>query len=677
MFNRACLALVLLAGVFVTVLSPAPAHAMTDSWAEWAPISGTSHDYSTTMTQRSAGFPVAQVASDSRANVALPSGASTFLDTSTPPGAKYGSSYESAYINLRPKADNPSGASTTTYTFANPTPDTGWAFVLGDIDSDQVQIKATDENGEPVSATEISSWFQGTFNYVGDTDQPTWNAATSTLTGNPTATDTNGASGWYEPDIRITSLAFVFTRRAGFPIYQTWFVSRARPIGGTVTDVSTSGSCPVENSVLTLISPYGETLATRSPAADGTYSFGEFATQDGYTVRLSKPDGCATVGPTEAIVSNRGNDDDPASRADFEARQVIPEPISGTVRDDAGAPVPGATVTLTRPDGSTVSTTTGMDGSYLFDDNTRDTGYSVTLTVPTGYTEGPDGTTRSDITVADGPVTDQDFVVNRLASVSGTVTGGGNGLGGIQVRLVPADGGDPITTVTDGNGNYVLNGVPPGDYTAEIDAPEGYSGATTRPVTVASSDVNGVDFDLTRPGTIAGQVTDASTGDPVAGATVTVDGPDGPVTATTDDAGTYIVEDLPPGDYIITVTAPDGMRVVGEVSRTVTITSAGEIRGGQDFRVDEVASPSPTPTPTPTATPEPTPAPDPTDVPISGGDENPPAAPNPGPPTETSPQSSLPETGGPSWVFAALGISLMVAGTVLTVTARRAARRRG
>ncbi|GGU29446.1 MSCRAMM family protein [Nocardioides albus] len=677
MFKRACLALVLLAGAFITVLSPAPAHAMTDSWAGWAPISGTSNDYSTTMTQRSAGFPRAEMASDSRANVALPSGASTFLDTSTPPGAKYGSSRGSAYINLRPKADTPSGASTTTYAFENPTPDTGWAFVLGDIDSDQVQILATDENGGPVPAAEISSWFQGSFNYAGGADQPTWNAATSTLTGNPTAADTNGASGWYEPDIRITSLSFVFTRRAGFPVYQTWFVSRARPISGTVSDVSTSGSCPVEDAVLTLVSPYGETLATTSPAADGTYSFGEYATQDGYTVRLSRPESCATVGTAEAVVSNRGNDGDPASRADFEVRQVIPQPISGTVRDDAGAPVPGATVTLSRPDGTTATTTTDVDGGYLFDDNDTGTGYSVTLTVPDGYNGGPDGTTRSDITVADDPVAGQDFVVNQLASVSGTVTGGGNGLGGVQVRLVPAGGGDPITTVTDGDGTYLLDGVPPGDYTAEIDAPEGYSGATSRPVAVAASDVTGVDFDLTRPGAVAGQVTDASSGAPVAGVTVTVEGPDGPVAVTTDDAGGYVVEDLPPGDYTITVTAPDGTRVVGEPTRTVTITSAGEIRGGQDFRLDEVASPSPTPTPTPDPTPDPTPAPGPTDVPVPGGNENPPTAPDPGPSTEISPQSSLPETGGPSWVFAALGVSLMLAGTVLTVTARRRARRHG
>ncbi|MEI7057587.1 carboxypeptidase-like regulatory domain-containing protein [Nocardioides sp. CCNWLW239] len=672
MFTRVLSALALLTAALTAALVPGPAHAVTDSWAAWAPVSGTSNDYSTTMTPQSQGFPQAQMASDSRANVALPSGASTFLDAATPPGAKYGSSRGSAYINLRPQADTPTSPSTTTYTFDDPTPDTGWAFVLGDIDSDQVQVRATDEDGDTVTAPEISSWFQGSFNYAGGADQPAWNPATSTLVGNPTATDTNGASGWYEPDIRLTSLTFVFTRRAGFPVYQTWFASRARPIGGTVTDVSSTGSCPVADSVLTLVSPYGETLATTSPAPDGTYSFGEYATQDGYTVRLTQPDGCATVGQTEAIVSNRGNDGDPASRADFDVRQVIPHPISGTVRDDAGAPVPGATVTLTRPDGTTATTTTGTDGGYLFDDNVAGPGYSVTLTVPDGYTAGPDGTTRSDITIDDAPVTDQDFTVNQLAGVSGTVTGGGNGLGGVQVRLVPAGGGEPITTVTDGDGNYLLDGVPPGDYTAEIDAPEGYSGATSRPVTVAAADVTGVDFDLTRPGTIVGRVTDASTGEPVAGVTVTVDGPDGPVTATTDGAGGYVVEDLPAGDYTITVTAPDGMRVVGDASRTVTITTAGEVRGGQDFRVGEVTSPTPSPTPTP----EPTPEPSPTDVPTAG-DENPSAAPNPGPPTETSPQSSLPATGGPSWMFAALGVSLMLAGTVLTVTARRAARRRG
>ena len=219
-----------------------PVAALTDRWAAWAPITGVSNDYSTTMTQRSAGFPVATMASDSKSNVQLPSGASAFLGAGTPPGAKYGSSINQSYAVLRAKADTATTPSTTTYTFENPTPDTGWAFVLGDIDADQVQVRATDEAGDAVPASQIDSWFQGAFNYAGEAAVPTWQSGASTLTGSPGALDTNGASGWFEPDIRLTSLSFVFTRLSGFPVYQTWFVSRARPIGGVVTDTSAVGA---------------------------------------------------------------------------------------------------------------------------------------------------------------------------------------------------------------------------------------------------------------------------------------------------------------------------------------------------------------------------------------------------------------------------------------------------
>ena len=241
------------------------------------------------MTQRSAGFPAAQMASDSRANVALPSGASSVPRPGTPPGAKYGSSRGSAYIILRPKADTPTGASTTTYAFENPTPDTGWAFVLGDIDSDQVQVQATDENGERCPGRGDLLVVPGIVQLRRRHRPADLEPGDLDADRQPTATDTNGASGWYEPDIRLTSLTFVFTRRAGFPVYQTWFVSRARPIGGMVSDVSTSGRARSRARCSPSSRPYGETLATTSPAADGTYSFGEFATQAGYTVRLSRP----------------------------------------------------------------------------------------------------------------------------------------------------------------------------------------------------------------------------------------------------------------------------------------------------------------------------------------------------------------------------------------------------
>ena len=99
-----------------------PVAALTDRWAAWAPITGVSNDYSTTMAQRSAGFPVATMASDSKSNVQLPSGASAFLGAGTPPGAKYGSSTNQSYAVLRAKADTATTPSTTTYTFDEPDP---------------------------------------------------------------------------------------------------------------------------------------------------------------------------------------------------------------------------------------------------------------------------------------------------------------------------------------------------------------------------------------------------------------------------------------------------------------------------------------------------------------------------------------------------------------------------
>ncbi|WP_457188058.1 carboxypeptidase regulatory-like domain-containing protein [Nocardioides sp. P5_E3] len=510
----------------------------------------------------------------------VPSGASAFLGPGTPPGAKYGSSAGNPYLVLRARADTPTGRSTTTYTFDAPTPDTGWGFVLGDLDADLVAVSATDASGAAVAAAEIDSWFAGTFNYAGGTDQPTWDAATSTLTGNAAALDTDGAAGWFEPDIRLTSLTMTFTRRSGFPVYQTWFVSRARPIGGTVEDVSTVGTCAPGGLTLSLVSPFGDTLATTTPAADGSYSFGELATQAGYTVRADVPDGCVVIGPAEQTVSNRGNDNDPASRADFDVRAIVPQPISGTVRDDDGAPVAGVTVTLAGP-GGPATTTTAADGSYLFDNNPIGTGYTVTIAVPAGYTAGPGGTQIGGIAVTNVPVPGQDFTVVDLPAVSGTVTGAGSGLGGVQVVLTPDGGGTPSTTVTTGDGSYEVDGLPPGDYTLEVIPPDGWTAPGPQDITVPADGLTGQDIALTSPGALGGAVT--TDGAPSAGVTVAVDGPGGPLTLQTDADGQYFLDDLPPGSYTITITVPGGTTATGPTTRTVTITAAGEVRGGQDF----------------------------------------------------------------------------------------------
>lgn len=660
------------------LLGVAPAQALTSSWAGWSPITGWSNDYALRLQPASPGFPAASVASDSRANVQLPGGTSTFLGASTPPGGKYGSSAGSPYLVLRPRADNATAPSTTTYAFDTPTPDTGWAFVLGDIDADQVRVTALDADGAAVPAARVDSWFRGAFNYAGGTDLPSWSPASSTLVGNPGAVDTDGASGWFEPDLRLSSLSFVFTRRAGFPVYQTWFVTRARPLTGTVADVSAApAACPVQGTTLTLVSPYGDELATTQPDATGAFSFGEWATQAGYTVRVGGPPSCAVVGPSQRTLDNRGNDGSAASRAAFQVRQVVPQPISGRVVDGAGDPVAGATVTLTRPDATTVTLTTDPDGRYLFDDNPIAAGYTLAVTVPVGYVAGPGGTTRGPVDVATTPVAiPADFVVVALPTVSGQVSGGGSGLGGVAVTLVPAVGA-PVSTVTKGDGSYRFDSVPAGPVTLTPTPPAGYAAPPPLTPTVGTSGVSGQDFALTRPGAVSGAVVDA-TGAPAPGVAVTISGPDAPATLQTDAAGGYYLDGLGAGSYTVAPAAPAGQNVAAPAILSTSISAAGELRGGLDFALAPVATTPPTAAPSPSASTVPspafvaTPATDATPLAEQPTSSTPSTAsdqPSDQPSDQTGP--TLPDTGGPPLLTLLVAATLVLGGAALLARARR------
>ena len=249
----------------------------------------------------------------------------------------------------------------------------------------------------------------------------------------------------------LSSLTVIYTRRSGFPIYSTSFAALAQTISGTVTDVSTTGACPVTGVTVRLVSPYGESLGTTTPASDGTYSFGQNATQPGYTVSIEPPPTCAAVGGVRRTVSTETSD----ATATFEVRRIIPQPVSGTVRAD-GQPLAGVPVTLHVPGGDPKTTTTAADGTYLFDDNAVRDGYFVTIAVPDGYT-GTDQRAPFDIDAA--PITGQNFALTANPDVSGTVTGGGSGLGGVTVTLTPATG-PALTTVTAADGSYTFPRVP-------------------------------------------------------------------------------------------------------------------------------------------------------------------------------------------------------------------------
>ncbi|KRC39978.1 hypothetical protein ASE15_19280 [Oerskovia sp. Root22] len=659
-------ALAVLLGLPLALLAAAPAGAATTAgWAAWDPLTGSGGSFTSTMRLPAGGFPAAAVTSDSRAGqVGVQSGASSWLSATTPVGAKYGSSQGQPYLNLRPRADSPTAPSTTTYTFERPTPASGWTFVLGDIDADQVTITARGTGGRLLTGAELG--FRSSFNYCAvtpspsctGTDVPTWDPATGVLVGNATASDTSGASAWFEPTVPVTSLTFEFLRRSGFPVYQTWFASLARDVSGTVT---LEGVGPLTGATLTLLSPDGARLATTTSGDDGTYSFLGFTAADGYTVEATPPPdpdgpGLIVEGPFRLPADLADTD---ATGVDFLVREIVPVPVSGTVRTEEGIPVPGATVTIDVPGGSPLTTTTDSQGAYLIDDVPAGP-HTITLALPEGFPVTPPPLTIDVPPGSEVPITDQDFVVPTFPSLTGTVTAGGTGVPGAVVTFT-GPGGATGSAVTGADGTYRFDQLPTGPYTVSVAPPAGFTvdGTGARAVTVGSDDVTGVDFALARPGAIGGTVTDDQ-GAPVPGAEVLVSGPDGDVPLTTDDAGTYFVDGLPPGDYTIALTVPEGYTAGGPVESAVTLTSAGESRLDQDFAVTPVDAPVDPPV---------TPPVDPGGPPGGG------TVPDDGPSTPRPAPAHLAATGLDVGALLAVGLALTATG-VLVAAGGRTLRRR-
>ncbi len=157
-------------------------------------------------------------------------------------------------------------------------------------------------------------------------------------------------------------------------------------------------------------------------------------------------------------------------------------------------PLPGTTVTLTwvNPTGGsdmTATATTDPSGSYLFA-NLPPGSYTVTLSPPAGTVATFDadggGDLSSAVTLTDGQADlTHDFAVTGTASVGDTVwhdldadgvlddgPGGESGIGGVTLEVAWLDTtGTAIhtwTTITDGNGNYVVERLPAGEFSVTV-----------------------------------------------------------------------------------------------------------------------------------------------------------------------------------------------------------------
>lgn len=467
-------------------------------------------------------------------------------------------------------------------------------------------------------------------------DVPVWDPATATLRGNDAAVDSDGATGWFEPTTALRTLTFTFTRRAGFPVFQTWFAVTKQDVSGTVS--VTAGTCDLSAATVSLTDRTGTVVATRPVGSGGAYAFDGVAASDGYRVALSGvPASCLVTSPSSRAIDLRAGD----AVADFSVRQAVPVPITGEVRAASG-PLEGVTVTLTPVAGGPVrTTTTDVSGGYAFEDNDDDSDYTIAVSAPSGYLPVPDRTA----TVPAGattPVTGQDFVLQALPTVSGVVDGPDGPLAGVTVEL--AGGGSTFRAVSAADGTYAVPRVPAGSYVLTVpNPPAGYLAPAPSSVTVGTAAVPGQDVLLTRvpaTGSVAGTVT--LDGRPLTGAVVTI-GPAGAagVPVTTDAEGTYRV----------TVAAPAGAR--GTATRSVTITTAGENLAGQDFAfVNDPVTSDPD---------EPSELSEPPADPSSGAGAD---------GTGDDADAVLPDSGGPPLAVPLVGLALMAAGAVTVVAAR-------
>jgi hypothetical protein len=367
------------------------------------------------------GFPTATVSTDST-SASAPSGASAYLNSSTPFGQAFGSSQGQPYALLRTaRGTTPS---TTTLDFARPTAANSWGFNLGDIDADTAQISATGADGNPVSIADLG--FQSVFNFCTgsplpstcggrqDTDTPVWDPAAGTLTGN--VADTNGASGWFRPTVAIKSLTIKFSAQTGLPVYQLWLATAKRSISGSVS--TSGGSCSAVGLPVVLLDANRDPVTdasgnpvTATVQSDGSYSFPEVAA-GAYRVEAARPSGA--TGTATRAANTVGGDAAGVDLA-FRCKQPKPPikaPVDGTVKIpindkiDLDRPVTiidqpeHGTVTVDKADGVLIYTPNpgyqGMD-SFVYMGETKD-GKAVIETVSVQVTHmlpetGAEGTT--------------------------------------------------------------------------------------------------------------------------------------------------------------------------------------------------------------------------------------------------------------------------------------------
>ncbi|MEM7355509.1 MAG: carboxypeptidase regulatory-like domain-containing protein, partial [Acidobacteriota bacterium] len=256
---------------------------------------------------------------------------------------------------------------------------------------------------------------------------------------------------------------------------------------------------------------------------------------------------------------------EPVPYFDVDARQESYFPSRSALTDESGRYL----LTGLHPGSHFVLTTAGSElADELYDD----------IPCANGHCDLNDGTP---VPVAVEETTSGiDFALRKLGSIAGRVIDEvtGEPIPYFSVWAQDASGSILRTTGTGDDGTYLLNKLGAGTYFVQTYGFSGYQDelyddipcipgicehSTGSPVEVSlEMTTPGIDFALRQLGSIGGTVTDAATGAPIRFLSVAVETLDGSLQgfAETDEAGSYFIDDLPPGDYVVFISTTGAYR---------------------------------------------------------------------------------------------------------------------
>jgi hypothetical protein len=159
-------------------------------------------------------------------------------------------------------------------------------------------------------------------------------------------------------------------------------------------------------------------------------------------------------------------------------------------------------------------------------------------------------------------------------AISGRVCDRAHGIWLEGVTATVTAGNEEYADVTDGNGSFLLQDLPPGAYYVYLTA-DGYDNVLPAQVAAGQVTTVGATECLVPPGHLRGRVCDEEQGLWLGGATVSVDDSAG-TSATTDEFGNFMFFSLPARDYVVTITHSSGYTATRNATvRSQEITDLG------------------------------------------------------------------------------------------------------